>query len=96
MSGRVPLGRLLELFQHLEKFHQHRVTGWRLPGPLLRQSTTSPCPGQQPAGCEQRWSQPLSSSSSSSHPRRRQEGGGEKGQCLFKQLHAKPLPSCFI
>lgn len=35
MSGRVPLGRLLELFQHLEKFHQHRVRGWRLPGPLL-------------------------------------------------------------
>lgn len=27
--------RLLKLFQHLEKFQQHRVRGWHLPGPLL-------------------------------------------------------------
>lgn len=42
-------------------------------------SVGAPRPRAQgkPAGCEQCWSQPLSSSSSSSHPRRRQDGGGK-------------------
>lgn len=76
--------RLLKLFQHLEKFQQHRVRGWHLPALSSHLWASAPSFGAprpraqgKPAGCEQRWSQPLSSSSSSSHPRRRQEGGGK-------------------
>lgn len=96
MSGRVPLSRFLKLFQHLEKFQQHRVRGWHLPGPLLPPSEHHvPVPRANLLGASSAGASP----SPLPHlPPIPGEGrmGGEKGPCLFKQLHAKPLPSCFI